>query len=206
MDLSIILTFLIFGLPLAGFPFVIGVGFVKKNYSMYLGTSLIFISFLISLYVMFTHTVKGILVQYSFNWLPSLPAIIPLGVYADNLSMIMALMVSFVGFLIILFSVGYMKEDPNRHVFFGEMVLFTSSMLGLILASSLLMLFIFWELVGLCSYLLIGFWYYKPNAASAAKKAFIVTRVGDVFFIAGIGAGREGSQLKLYCTSIPFTV
>ena len=188
MDLSIILTFLIFGLPLAGFPFVIGVGFVKKNYSMYLGTSLIFISFLISLYVMFTYTVKGILVQYSFNWLPSLPAIIPLGVYADNLSMIMALMVSFVGFLIILFSVGYMKEDPNRHVFFGEMVLFTSSMLGLILASSLLMLFIFWELVGLCSYLLIGFWYYKPNAASAAKKAFIVTRVGDVFFIAGIGA------------------
>ena len=188
MDLSIILTFLIFGLPLAGFPFVIGVGFVKKNYSMYLGTSLIFISFLISLYVMFTYTVKGILVQYSFNWLPSLPAIIPLGVYADNLSMIMALMVSFVGFLIILFSVGYMKEDPNRHVFFGEMVLFTSSMLGLILASSLIMLFIFWELVGLCSYLLIGFWYYKPNAASAAKKAFIVTRVGDVFFIAGIGA------------------
>ncbi len=188
MDLSIILTFLIFGLPLAGFPFVIGVGFVKKNYSMYLGTSLIFISFLISLYVMFTYTVKGILVQYSFNWLPSLPAIIPLGVYADNLSMIMALMVSFVGFLIILFSVGYMKEDPNRHIFFGEMVLFTSSMLGLILASSLLMLFIFWELVGLCSYLLIGFWYYKPNAASAAKKAFIVTRVGDVFFIAGIGA------------------
>ncbi len=188
MDLSIILTFLIFGLPLAGFPFVIGVGFVKKNYSMYLGTSLIFISFLISLYVMFAYTVKGILVQYSFNWLPSLPAIIPLGVYADSLSMIMALMVSFVGFLIILFSVGYMKEDPNRHVFFGEMVLFTSSMLGLILASSLLMLFIFWELVGLCSYLLIGFWYYKPNAASAAKKAFIVTRVGDVFFIAGIGA------------------
>ena len=188
MDLSIILTFLIFGLPLAGFPFVIGVGFVKKNYSMYLGTSLIFISFLISLYVMFAYTVKGILVQYSFNWLPSLPAIIPLGVYADSLSMIMALMVSFVGFLIILFSVGYMKEDPNRHIFFGEMVLFTSSMLGLILASSLLMLFIFWELVGLCSYLLIGFWYYKPNAASAAKKAFIVTRVGDVFFIAGIGA------------------
>ncbi|MCL5407866.1 MAG: NADH-quinone oxidoreductase subunit L, partial [Candidatus Thermoplasmatota archaeon] len=90
--------------------------------------------------------------------------------------------------LIILFSVGYMKEDPNRHVFFGEMVLFTSSMLGLVLASSLIMLFIFWELVGLCSYLLIGFWYYKPNAASAAKKAFIVTRVGDVFFIAGIGA------------------
>ncbi len=188
MDLSTILTFLIFGLPLIGFPFVIGIGYIKKNYSMYLGTALIFFSFLITLYLFFSYTVNGTVIQYSFNWLPSLPAIIPLGVYADNLSMIMALMVSFVGFLIILFSVGYMKEDPNRHVFFGEMVLFTSSMLGLVLASSLLMLFIFWELVGLCSYLLIGFWHYKPNAASAAKKAFIVTRVGDVFFIAGIGA------------------
>ncbi len=188
MDLSIILTFLIFGLPLIGFPFVIGIGYIKKNYSMYLGSALIFISFLITLFLFFTYTVNGTVIQYSFNWLPSLPAIIPLGIYADNLSMIMALMVSFVGFLIILFSVGYMKEDPNRHVFFGEMVLFTSSMLGLVLSSSLIMLFIFWELVGLCSYLLIGFWYYKPNAASAAKKAFIVTRVGDVFFIAGIGA------------------
>ena len=200
MDLSIILTFLIFGLPLIGFPFVIGIGFLKKNYSMYLGTSLILISFLITLYIFFSYTVNGIVIQYSFNWLPSLPAIIPMGVYADNLSMIMSLMVSFVGFLIILFSVGYMKEDPNRHIFFGEMVLFTSSMLGLVLSSSLFMLFIFWELVGLCSYLLIGFWYYKPNAASAAKKALIVTRVGDVFFIAGIGAAilySNGAALSI---------
>jgi NADH-quinone oxidoreductase subunit L len=188
MDLAVILTFLIFALPLIGFPFVIGIGYVKKNYSMYLGTALIFLSFLTALYVFFTYTINGTVIQYSFNWLPNLPTIIPLGVYGDNLSMIMTLMVSFVGFLIILFSVGYMKEDPNRHIFFGEMVLFTSSMLGLVLSSSILMLFIFWELVGLCSYLLIGFWYYKPNAASAAKKAFIVTRVGDVFFIAGIGA------------------
>ncbi|MGC8561671.1 MAG: NADH-quinone oxidoreductase subunit L [Thermoplasmata archaeon] len=200
MDLSVIMTFLIFGLPLIGFPFVIGIGYLKKNYSMYLGTSLILASFLITLYIFFTYTVNGIIIQSSFNWLPSLPAIIPMGVYADKLSMIMSLMVSFVGFLIILFSVGYMKEDPNRHVFFGEMVLFTSSMLGLVLSSSLFMLFIFWELVGLCSYLLIGFWYYKPNAASAAKKAFIVTRVGDVFFIAGIGAAilySNGAALSI---------
>lgn len=188
MDISVFLTFMIFGLPLIGFPFVIGIGYLKKNYSMYLGTALIFISFLLALYIFFTNTINGKVIEYSFNWLPSLPAVIPLGIYADNLAVIMALMVSFVGFLIILFSVGYMGDDPNRHVFFGEMVLFTSSMLGLVLSSSFLMLFIFWELVGLCSYLLIGFWYYKPNAASAAKKAFIVTRVGDVFFIAGIGA------------------
>jgi proton-translocating NADH-quinone oxidoreductase chain L len=186
--LSVLLTYLIFLIPLVGFPFVIGIGYIKKNYSMYLGTALILISFIDAIYVFFTYTVKNVIVESSFNWLPSLQAPIPLGVYGDHLSMIMAIMVSFVGFLIILFSVGYMKEDPNRHVFFGEMVLFTASMLGLVLSYSLLTLFIFWELVGLCSYLLIGFWYYKPNAASAAKKAFIVTRVGDVFFIAGIGA------------------
>jgi len=186
--LSVLLTYLIFLIPLVGFPFVIGIGYIKKNYSMYLGTALILISFIDAIYVFFTYTVKNVIVESSFNWLPSLQAPIPLGVYGDHLSMIMAIMVSFVGFLIILFSVGYMKEDPKRHVFFGEMVLFTASMLGLVLSYSLLTLFIFWELVGLCSYLLIGFWYYKPNAASAAKKAFIVTRVGDVFFIAGIGA------------------
>ncbi len=202
MDIPTIFAILIFGLPLAGFPFVIAIGYIRKNYSMYLGTSLVFLSFLISLFVFFNYTIKGVVIQYNFNWFPSptLPAIVPLGIYADHLAMIMTLMVSFVGFLIILFSVGYMKEDPNRHVFFGEMVLFTSSMLGLVLASSLLMLFIFWELVGLCSYLLIGFWYYKPNAASAAKKAFIVTRVGDVFFIAGIGAAifySSGSAISI---------
>ena len=188
MYLSVLLTYLIFLIPLVGFPFVIGIGYIKKNYSMYLGTALILISFIDAIYVFFTYTVKNVIVESSFNWLPSLQAPIPLGVYGDHLSMIMAIMVSFVGFLIILFSVGYMREDPKRHVFFGEMVLFTASMLGLVLSYSLLTLFIFWELVGLCSYLLIGFWYYKPNAASAAKKAFIVTRVGDVFFIAGIGA------------------
>ena len=84
MDLSIILTFLIFGLPLIGFPFVIGIGYIKKNYSMYLGSALIFISFLITLFLFFTYTVNGTVIQYSFNWLPSLPAIIPLGIYADT--------------------------------------------------------------------------------------------------------------------------
>lgn len=203
MDFQQWLVFLIFGLPMISFPFVIGVGYIKKNLSMYLGTAVIFISFLIGLYVFFNYTIKGIIIQANINWLPSLPVSIPVGIYADNLAMIMVLMVSFVGFLIILFSVGYMAEDPRRHLFFGEMVLFTSSMLGLVLASSLLMLFIFWELVGLCSYLLIGFWYYKPNAASAAKKAFIVTRVGDVFFIAGIGAALLYSQgAALYVANI----
>ncbi|MEM0138629.1 MAG: NADH-quinone oxidoreductase subunit L [Thermoplasmatales archaeon] len=188
MELSVLLTYLIFLIPLVGFPFVIGIGYIRKNYSMYLGTALILASFFVSIYVFFFYTVNNVVIINYFNWLPSMQITVPLGIYADNLSMIMTLMVSFVGFLIILFSVGYMKDDPNRHVFFGEMVLFTASMLGLVLSYSLLMLFIFWELVGLCSYLLIGFWYYKPNAASAAKKAFIVTRVGDIFFIAAIGA------------------
>ncbi len=207
MDLGIVMTYLIFGFPLILTPFVIGVGYIKKDYSMYLGVTAVFLSFLSTVYVFYNYTMKGIYLTQSFNWFQGSGLNIPLGVVADNLSIIMSLMVSFVGFLIILFSVGYMAEDPRRHIFFGEMVLFTASMLGLVLSSSILMLFIFWELVGLCSYLLIGFWYYKPNAAAAAKKAFIVTRVGDVFFIAGIGAAfyySNGQLLISGLNSIPF--
>jgi len=199
LDLGVLMTYLIFGFPLILTPIIIGVGYIKRNYSMYLGVIAVFLSFLSAIYVFYNYTLKGIIIQNNFNWFQGSGIYIPLGVIADNLSIIMSLMVSFVGFLIILFSVGYMAEDPRRHIFFGEMVLFTASMLGLVLSSSILMLFIFWELVGLCSYLLIGFWYYKPNAAAAAKKAFIVTRVGDVFFIAGIGAAfyYSGGQLLI---------
>jgi NADH-quinone oxidoreductase subunit L len=79
-----------------------------------------------------------------------------------------------------------MNGDPGAARYFAEAALFTASMLGLIYADNLLQLFIFWELVGLCSYLLIGFWYRKPSAAAAAKKAFLTTRVGDVLFLTGI--------------------
>ena len=86
----------------------------------------------------------------------------------------------------VLFSQGYMAHDENFTRFFTFLSLFAGAMLGVVIANSLLLLFISWELVGLTSYLLIGFWYHKPSASAAAKKAFITTRVGDVFFFLGI--------------------
>jgi NADH-quinone oxidoreductase subunit L len=98
----------------------------------------------------------------------------------------MLVVVTSVSLLVQIYSHGYMSGDPGYGRYYAYMSLFTASMLGLVLADSVLMIFIFWELVGLCSFLLIGFWFHKPSAAAAAKKAFITTRVGDVGFMVGI--------------------
>jgi NADH-quinone oxidoreductase subunit L len=104
----------------------------------------------------------------------------------DPLSAIMLVMVSLVGLLIFIYSIGYMAKDANFTRFFCFLSLFAAAMLGLVIANSLLLLFICWEIVGLTSYLLIGFWYHKPSAAAAAKKAFITTRVGDLALLLGM--------------------
>jgi NADH-quinone oxidoreductase subunit L len=109
-----------------------------------------------------------------------------LGWVLDPLSAVMLVMVSFVGLLIFIYSVGYMAHDENFTRFFCFLALFASAMLGLIIANSLLLLFMCWEIVGLTSYLLIGFWYHVPSAAAAAKKAFITTRIGDLALLLGI--------------------
>src|SRR5207237_3382481 len=109
-----------------------------------------------------------------------------LGWVLDPLGAVMLVIVSFVGLLIFIYSLGYMAHDENFTRFFCFLSLFAAAMLGLVIANSLLLFFICWELVGLTSYLLIGFWYYKPSAAAAAKKAFIVTRIGDLAFLIGI--------------------
>jgi NADH-quinone oxidoreductase subunit L len=111
---------------------------------------------------------------------------VDLGWVLDPLSAVMLVMVTFVGLLIFIYSTGYMAHDENYTRFFCFLSLFAGAMLGVVIANSLLLLFMFWELVGLTSYLLIGFWYQKPAAAAAAKKAFLTTRVGDVFFLLGI--------------------
>jgi len=111
---------------------------------------------------------------------------VDLGWLLDPLSAVMLVMVSFVSLLIFIYSIGYMAHDENFTRFFCFMSLFSGAMLGVVIANSLLLLFMCWELVGLTSYLLIGFWYQKPSAAAAAKKAFLTTRVGDVFFLLGI--------------------
>src|SRR5438093_5335924 len=109
----------------------------------------------------------------------------------------MALMISLVGLCIFVFSIGYMAGDKNFVRFFAYLSFFSGAMLGVVIANSLLLLFVCWELVGLASYLLIGFWIEKPSAAAAAKKAFITTRIGDMGFFLGILwlYGRSGTLL-----------
>ncbi|GAI84873.1 unnamed protein product, partial [marine sediment metagenome] len=111
---------------------------------------------------------------------------IHLGLILDSLTAVMLIVVTVVSLMVQIYSQGYMHGDPGYHRYFAFMSLFTASMLGLILADNLLFLYVFWELVGLCSYLLIGFWFHRPAAANAAKKAFIVTRLGDFGFLAAI--------------------
>jgi NADH-quinone oxidoreductase subunit L len=114
-----------------------------------------------------------------FTWIHVARFNVPAGLQLDQLSICFVLLITGVGSLIHIFAVGYMSHDPERRRFFGYMNLFVASMLLLVLASNYLLLYVGWEGVGLTSYLLIGFWYYKPAAAVAAKKAFIANRVGD---------------------------
>jgi len=122
----------------------------------------------------------------NFTWIQVGAAHVDLGWVLDPLSSVMLVMVSFVGLLIFIYSTGYMKDDENYTRFFCFLSLFAGAMLGVVISNSILLLFMCWELVGLTSYLLIGFWYQKPSAAAAAKKAFLTTRVGDVFFLLGM--------------------
>jgi len=112
---------------------------------------------------------------------------LPIGVHVDNVTVVLFLMVSFIATLIHVYSIGYMRDDPRYSWFFMYLSLFCFSMLGLLAAPNLFMIFIFWELVGICSYFLIGFWYEEKRNADAANKAFIVNRVGDVGMLVGLG-------------------
>jgi len=111
---------------------------------------------------------------------------IQIGLIMDSLTAVMLIVVTVVSLMVQIYSQGYMHGDPGYHRYFAFMSLFTASMIGLVLADNLLFLFVFWELVGLCSYLLIGFWFHRPAARNAATKAFVVTRLGDFGFLAAI--------------------
>jgi NADH-quinone oxidoreductase subunit L len=115
-----------------------------------------------------------------FSWVPVAGLQVDFGLHLDQLSMCFVLLITGVGSLIHIYSIGYMAEDPERRRFFGYLNLFLSAMLLLVLADNYLGLYVGWEGVGLASYLLIGFWQHKPSAATAAKKAFVVNRVGDI--------------------------
>ena len=119
---------------------------------------------------------------FQYNWVGP----VEFGLLIDNISSLMMVLVSFLCLIIGIYSLGYMAEDKSKTRYYAEIVLFTAGMLGTVSANNFLQFLIFWETMGLCSYLLIGFWYEKSEAASAAKKAFLVTRVGDVLLLIGI--------------------
>ncbi|HEY4379835.1 MAG TPA: NADH-quinone oxidoreductase subunit L [Acidobacteriaceae bacterium] len=144
------------------------------------------VSFLLSLCA-FAHTLGNPDVQtFNFRWFQFGDQWLQLGWVLNPLTAVMLVMVTFVGLLIFIYSTGYMEHDENFTRFFCFLALFAGAMLGVIISNSLLLLFMCWEIVGLTSYLLIGFWYAKPEAAAAAKKAFITTRIGDLGFLIGM--------------------
>src|SRR5271170_4233993 len=121
-----------------------------------------------------------------FTWMVAGPFRVDFALQVDQLTIVMMLVVSFVGMLIHIYSTGYMAHEGGYYRFFSYLNLFMFFMLTLVMAANLIVMFVGWEGVGLCSYLLIGFWFLKKSAADAGKKAFIVTRLGDLGFTVGI--------------------
>ena len=124
--------------------------------------------------------------QVSLPWLTVGGRQLTFALWLDPLSALLATLVSLVGLIVFIYAVSYMAQDPRRGRFFAEFSLFTGSMLTLVLAADIITLFIAWELVGLCSYLLIGFWFERPGAPAAASKAFFITRLADLCLLAGV--------------------
>ena len=123
---------------------------------------------------------------HNFTWFTFGENAVRIGWLLDPLTAAMLVMITLVSLCIFIFSIGYMADDRNFTRFFAYLSFFTAAMLGVVIANSLLFLFVCWELVGLASYLLIGFWIHKPSAAAAAKKAFVTTRIGDIGFFLGL--------------------
>jgi len=185
-------------LPLAGFAFTALVGRRLGKGAHWVAVGVIFLAWLIAMIAVvnvLTGTAPAIegteshgYIVGPWEWIPAAGFHVDLGLYVDELTACLLIVVTTIGLLVHIYSVGYMAHDPGYWRFFAYLNLFMFSMLLLVLADSWLVVFVAWELVGLSSYLLIGFWYRKRSAALAAKKAFIVNRVGDVGFALGIMA------------------
>ena len=179
-------------LPLAGFGITALIGRRLGKQAHWIAVIAVFATWVIAMVVCFsvlTHADPFGDKGYGhtlFTWIPAGQFVVDVGFYVDSLTACLLIVVTTIGLLVHVYSIGYMSHDPGYWRFFAYLNLFMFSMLLLVLASSFLVVFVAWELVGLSSYLLIGFWYRKRSAALAAKKAFIVNRVGDVGFALGI--------------------
>jgi NADH-quinone oxidoreductase subunit L len=181
-------------LPMAGFAFTALVGRRLGKQAHWVPVGVVILSWVLAMIIVvpaLTHAEPfgehgaGITV---YEWIPAGDFTVEFGLFVDALTACLLIVVTTVGMLVHVYSIGYMAHDAGYWRFFAYLNLFMFSMLLLVLADSWLTVFVAWELVGLCSYLLIGFWYRKRSAALAAKKAFIVNRVGDVGFALGIMA------------------
>ena len=183
-------------LPLASF-LVLGL-FGRKylnRFSGIIGTTSLFVSALISgitayQYFFVSGKVDGVyqkIVALKYEWLQFSPGVsIDLGIILDPISVMMLVVVTFVSLMVHIYSLGYMKGEERFATFYAFLGLFTFSMLGLVMSSNIFQIYIFWELVGVSSFLLIGYYYDRPSAVAASKKAFIVTRFADLGFLIGI--------------------
>jgi len=183
-------------LPLAGFV-LLGLFGRKylKNSSGIIGTGLLLVSTVLSLYTAYKYFfVDGrigdtyqTITAVKYTWLSfSENVSIDMGIILDPISVMMLVVVTFVSLMVHIFSLGYMKGEERFATYFAFLGLFTFSMLGLVVSSNLFQIYMFWELVGVSSYLLIGYYYDKPSAVAASKKAFVVTRFADLGFLIGI--------------------
>jgi NADH-quinone oxidoreductase subunit L len=180
------LVWLVPTLPLLGVVINGIFGRWTRERAHYLGVGSTGASLLIALGI-FVQAAGGATLNWdAYVWIPAGEFQATVGFLVDPLSAVMMLVVTFVGFLIHVYSVGYMHGDPGYPRFFTYLNLFMTSMLFLVLANNYLLMFLGWEGVGLCSYLLIGFWYEKKSASDAGKKAFVVNRIGDAGFLLGI--------------------
>ena len=203
-------------LPLVGFlGLVAAARVIGRRLAGLIACSTIFISFICFLFLLGFYLNEGMNPQEFtlFTWIPTKGINADFILHLDSLSLLMAFIITGIGFLIHVYSIGYMDHEEDFARYFAFLNFFVFSMLLLVLASHLLLLFVGWEGVGLASYLLIGFWYQKPAAAQAATKAFVINRIGDLglllgliltFYLFGTGDIAEISKLcsgKICCWS-----
>jgi NADH-quinone oxidoreductase subunit L len=191
MSLYELLVVLIIALPLAGFVVTATIGRRLGLDAFWAPVGAVVVSWLAAMLVV-AHVLGGgdeaAVAVTLWHWIPAGNFSVDIGFHVDQLTAVLLIVVTTIGMLVHVYSIGYMQHDPGRWRFFAYLNLFMVSMLLLVLADSWLAVFVAWEGVGLCSYLLIGFWYRKRSAAEASKKAFITNRVGDVGFALGIMA------------------
>ncbi len=176
------------GLPALAFLVLALFGRLLKENAQYVAILAVTIPLVFSISALYqVWSGGGTPIEFSVSWIDlGAGGSFPMGVYVDGLAAVMLVVVCFVSLMIQLYSGAFMEGDPRFAWFYAVLNLFTASMLGLVLAPNFIELYVFWELVGLCSYLLVGHWFEKPSARDAAVKAFVVTRIGDAALFVGI--------------------